>query len=120
MTVPFDGVGRDARIGLNFTEVGSGLRAGMTVYDRGRSATSGIGPGDVFSVWTPGPKVADTIAHGGNKISANYPPNKVQLPDEFNGHVMVFRSFGRVSYGLIMNGIRPARVHDKLKSPDHL
>lgn len=80
----------------------------------------GVGPGDVFSVWTPGAKVADTIAHRGNKFSAKYPPNKVQMPDEFNGHVMVFRSFDRVSYGLIMNGIRPTRVLDKLKAPDHL
>jgi 2-dehydro-3-deoxygluconokinase len=46
-TVPFDGVGRAARIGLNFTEVGSGVRAGTTVYDRGHSATSLLEPGDV-------------------------------------------------------------------------
>ncbi len=45
--LPYDGVGRDARIGLNFTEVGVGPRAAVTLYDRGHSATSKMKPGDV-------------------------------------------------------------------------
>ena len=47
VTVPFDGVGRAARIGLNFTEVGSGVRPSATIYDRGHSATSNLAPGDI-------------------------------------------------------------------------
>ncbi len=47
VTLPYDGVGREARIGLNFTEVGSGVRASVTMYDRGHSATSRLKPGDV-------------------------------------------------------------------------
>jgi len=43
----YDGVGRDARIGLNFTEVGVGPRAAVTLYDRGHSATSKMRPEDV-------------------------------------------------------------------------
>jgi len=43
----YDGVGRAARIGLNFTEVGVGPRAAVTLYDRGHSATSKMKPGDV-------------------------------------------------------------------------
>lgn len=43
----YDGVGRDARIGLNFTEVGSGPRASVTMYDRGHSATSKMATGEV-------------------------------------------------------------------------
>lgn len=46
-TLPYDGVGRDARIGLNFTEVGAGPRASVTLYDRGHSATSKLKPGDI-------------------------------------------------------------------------
>ncbi len=44
---PYDGVGREARIGLNFTEVGVGPRASVTMYDRGHSATSRMQPGEV-------------------------------------------------------------------------
>lgn len=47
LTLPFDGVGRTARIGLNFTEVGAGPRPSRTIYDRGQSATSLMKPGDV-------------------------------------------------------------------------
>ena len=45
--VPFDGVGRTVRNGLNFTERGFGVRAGLGVSDRGHSAASQMRPGDV-------------------------------------------------------------------------
>ena len=48
--VPFDGVGREARVGLNFTEKGYGIRPARSVYDRGHSAVAQLRPGDVD--WT--------------------------------------------------------------------
>src|SRR5437868_3130955 len=45
VTAKFDGVGREDRIGLNFTEVGTGVRASVTLYDRGHSAASNMEPG---------------------------------------------------------------------------
>jgi len=45
--VPYDGVGRADRVGLNFTEVGTGPRASVTLYDRGHSAASHMKPGDI-------------------------------------------------------------------------
>jgi 2-dehydro-3-deoxygluconokinase len=45
--VPFDGVGRTVRNGLNFTERGFGVRAGLGVADRGQTAVSQLQPGDV-------------------------------------------------------------------------
>jgi 2-dehydro-3-deoxygluconokinase len=45
--VPFDGVGREARVGLNFTERGFGVRAARGISDRARSAASQMRPGDV-------------------------------------------------------------------------
>jgi 2-dehydro-3-deoxygluconokinase len=44
--VPFDGIGRASRVGLNFTEKGFGLRAAVGCSDRGHSAASQIKPGD--------------------------------------------------------------------------
>src|SRR6266481_6280795 len=41
----YDGTGRADRIGLNFTEVGTGVRGSVTMYDRGHSATSNMKPG---------------------------------------------------------------------------
>lgn len=43
----FDGVGRDLRNGLNFTERGFGVRGALGVSDRGHTAISQIKPGEV-------------------------------------------------------------------------
>lgn len=45
--VPFDGVGRGARNGLNFTERGFGLRGAIGCSDRGHTAVSQLRPGDL-------------------------------------------------------------------------
>ena len=45
--VPYDGSGRTDRIGLNFTEVGIGVRASVTLYDRGNTAVAHMKAGDI-------------------------------------------------------------------------
>ncbi|MBI4418029.1 MAG: sugar kinase [Ignavibacteriales bacterium] len=45
--VPYDGSGRADRIGLNFTEVGIGVRPSVTMYDRGHTAISHLKHGEV-------------------------------------------------------------------------
>jgi 2-dehydro-3-deoxygluconokinase len=42
----FDGLGRNTRVGLNFTEKGFGIRAALGCSDRGHSAASQIRPGE--------------------------------------------------------------------------
>jgi 2-dehydro-3-deoxygluconokinase len=45
--IPYDGIGRETRNGLNFTERGFGVRPALGVSDRGHSAASQMRPGDV-------------------------------------------------------------------------
>lgn len=45
--VPYDGVGRDVRNGLNFTERGFGVRGAVGCSDRGHTAVSQMRPGQV-------------------------------------------------------------------------
>lgn len=45
--VPYDGIGREVRNGLNFTERGFGVRGAVGVSDRGHTAASRLAPGDV-------------------------------------------------------------------------
>lgn len=45
--LPFDGVGRSVRNGLNFTERGFGVRGAVGVSDRGHTAVSQLKPGEV-------------------------------------------------------------------------
>src|SRR5437867_3029183 len=42
--VPFDGIGRSARVGLNFTERGFGVRGAVGISDRANSAASQMKP----------------------------------------------------------------------------
>ena len=45
--VPSDGIGRNVRNGLNFTERGFGIRGALGVSDRGNTAASQLKPGDI-------------------------------------------------------------------------
>jgi 2-dehydro-3-deoxygluconokinase len=45
--IPYDGVGRTVRNGLNFTERGFGARAAVGCSDRGHTAASQLKPGDI-------------------------------------------------------------------------
>lgn len=45
--IPYDGVGRRVRVGLNFTERGFGVRGAKSTNDRGLSAASQLRPGDI-------------------------------------------------------------------------
>ena len=44
--VPYDGIGRSVRNGLNFTERGFGVRGAVGISDRGNTAASQIKRGD--------------------------------------------------------------------------
>ncbi len=45
--VPYDGIGRDVRVGLNFVERGYGIRAALGCSDRANSAASKLKKGDI-------------------------------------------------------------------------
>jgi len=45
--LPFDGIGRSTRVGLNFTERGYGIRGALGIPDRGHTAASQLVPGDI-------------------------------------------------------------------------
>lgn len=45
--VPFDGIGKQGRVGLNFTERGFGVRAAKGCSDRGHTAASQLKKGDI-------------------------------------------------------------------------
>ena len=45
--VPYDGIGRSVRNGINFTERGFGVRGALGVSDRGNTAASQLRPGDI-------------------------------------------------------------------------
>lgn len=82
-------------------------------------AREGVDNGTVFSIWRRGNRIIDEVEYG-REISEPSVLNsrKVKLPDEFAGHAMVFRTFDKVSYALVMDSIKPSRVGYDLKHPD--
>ncbi|HET8553581.1 MAG TPA: LysM domain-containing protein [Rhodanobacteraceae bacterium] len=75
----------------------------------------GIVDGATFSIFQPGDTVHDDVSGYALHSSLG---DHVKLPDEFIGHVMVFRTFQHVSYGLVMDSIRPVKIGDELKMPE--
>jgi hypothetical protein len=66
-------------------------------------------------MYAPGETIHDDVASNSWRRGVG---EKVTLPDEFVGHVMVFRTFDRVSYGLVMDGLRPVKINTKLRMPE--
>lgn len=82
--------------------------------------SDGVEPGHTFSVFHPNRKVRDDFIDGlrGRPAPVGVSGDNVQLPAQFIGQVMVFRSFDRVSYALVMTGKRGVRTGDLIDHPD--
>lgn len=85
-----------------------------------RGSEDGIDNGTTFSIYHPGEQVVDRTDYTEGSFRKFFNPrdSKVTLPPEFIGHVMVFRTFQRVSYGLVMDAVKPVHVGDFLHDPD--
>src|ERR1039458_4453016 len=68
--IPYDGVGRPVRNGLNFTERGFGLRAAAGCSDRGHTAVSQLKPGDFDWPAIFGPENGTKWFHTGGIFAA--------------------------------------------------
>lgn len=81
----------------------------------------GVDNGTVFSIWRNGSHVTDRHRHPGSSRlddSLRDGAGRITLPDEYASHAMVFRTYDKVSYALIMEGSKPTRVGYSLKHPD--
>jgi hypothetical protein len=55
---------------------------------------------------------------GGGKGFLGIGASKLRLPDEQIGELFIFRVFGHVSYGLVMQAKTALQVGDVAKSPE--
>ncbi len=72
-----------------------------------RGERDGLEVGHVMKVWQAGETINDRTNGG-----------RVRLPDEPAGTLMVFKTYDRISYGLIMEATTEIRIFDKFKSPN--
>ncbi len=89
----------------------------VVVINRGRS--QGVDPGTVMAIDHKGNVVADVFRGGrniGSEASRQFAP-KVQLPSERDGTLLVFKSFDRASYALIVGAVDIIEVGDVVRNP---
>ncbi len=79
-------------------------RYDVVTINRGRR--EGLQDGDVLLVLRAGERVKDTIER-----------ETVMLPDEEAGTLIVFKTFEKVAYGLILESTRPLSIYDKVINP---
>lgn len=72
-------------------------------------AEDGIEKGVVLGVYQAGREVRDIISRR--------PGDRVQLPDERTGTIMVFRVFDRISYALVMRAKQAIHFYDTVRNP---
>jgi hypothetical protein len=89
----------------------------VVVMNRGKS--QGVEPGTVLAIDSAGDVIPDIFNGGRNIGSAESRQwaKKVQLPDERSGTVLVFKTFDRVSYGLIIGATDIIQVGDIVRTP---
>jgi hypothetical protein len=78
-------------------------------------AKDGVDNGQTYTIFEPGETVHDDVASNSWNRGIG---ETVKLPDEYVGHVMVFRTFDRVSYGLVMDSLRPVHIDGRLRMPE--
>ncbi len=79
----------------------------VVVVDRGQK--DGLETGNVLAIDQKGELVRDTVT----EISSD----KVKLPNERAGTLMIFRTFPRVSFGLVMGATKALHVNDIVHNP---
>jgi hypothetical protein len=74
-----------------------------------RGTREGVDVGTVFQIYQTGDIIADQVSDA--------PTDVVKLPDEKAGLLMVFRTFDKVSFGLIMKATSALHVGDRIRTP---
>ena len=82
-----------------------------------RGARDGLAPGNVLAVFQAGATVRDNAKKGPLSSSHKFFSEKVRLPDERSGTFMVFKTYDRMSYGLIMEAKDIIQVMDRIGNP---
>lgn len=105
--------GRIISVAGGVTQIGQ-----YQVIAMNRGARNGLAPGDVLTVFQAGGEVRDRFADGSLLGTGNWSGGeKVTLPDEKAGTIMVFKVYDRISYGLVMEATHAIHLYDAVRNP---
>ena len=71
-----------------------------------RGVREGLEEGNVLAIYKRGETIQDRVRN-----------ETITLPDERAGLLMIFRTFEKMSYGLVLEASKPLTVNDKVKKP---
>ncbi len=77
-------------------------------------SAEGVDNGQTYAIWQPGERIINDVESSSYDHTFS---KRVTLPSEFVGHVMIFRTFDHVSYGLVMDAQGPVKLGDTLELP---
>jgi len=103
----------DARVMSIYAGVSYAGQSQVVTVNRG--SIDGLDVGSVLQLYHFGKTVADPEGKTG---FLGMKRAQMKLPDEQYGSLFIFRTFGHVSYGLIMQVTAPVEVGDVAKSPE--
>lgn len=83
-----------------------------------RGARDGLAPGDILSVFQAGEEVRDRYAGGFGSSMSMFGGEKVTLPDEQAGTIMVFKVYDRIGYGLVVRATSDIHILDAVRNPN--
>ncbi len=92
-----------------------------------RGSSDGLEVGHVLDIRRPSQLVADPrpqykrdgVPHGPGGAHRNVTGGEpIRLPEEISGQLMVFKTYERISYGLVMTSIRHINVGDVIRNPE--
>ncbi len=81
-----------------------------------RGVEDGIEPGQVLSIFQSGRETIDRWG-GRRSLWGLGPKERVKLPDEHAGELMVFKTETELSYALVMSAISEIHVGDSVRNP---
>lgn len=86
-----------------------------------RGSKTGLEPGNVLAIYQRGETVKDVYSDGRSANPMLTPSGtlkkNVKLPDERTGTVLVFKTYERMSYALIMDATHPVNIGDRIRNP---
>lgn len=111
----------DGKSGSMLSESGVALRAyarqggALSIVVLNKGAGAGLTEGQVLNLNSTGATVG---RHGSlGFINGTRAPEPIQLPNEANGHAVLFKVFDKVSYALVMSAKRPILTGDDVTAP---
>jgi LysM repeat protein len=99
--------GLEGQVIMLFDAISQIGRYQAAVINRGER--EGVSAGQVFAVWEAGRTAVDPVSGLRDDV--------VQLPEEKVGNLLVFRTFEKVSYGLVIESTRPIREGFAVRHP---